>query len=287
MDRSGLSSARQMETAGRGQDMTHNVESKKPVWIERALIKSLAFRELTATALRVFFLFMLKRSMEKLPIGRGRKTWVIANNGKIEFTYREADCKYGIKEGAFREALDRLVERGFIDIAANRAGLFKVKTLYSLSERWRKFGTPEFERKERPKDNRHVGYQKRNVRKATADAARGIENGAGHLEAAPSQSQREWQSIEGVGKGTRQSETAETGGPVAIGAVLSGMIARPGARLAAWEKRRDKSGRRVREATQRRMGKATLTSDDGRQARGLTVLPAGDKLSACPIDAKW
>jgi len=39
-----------------------------------------------------------------------------------------------------------LIERGFIDVT-KRGGLEKQRMIYGLSERWRKYGTKDFEKK--------------------------------------------------------------------------------------------------------------------------------------------
>ncbi len=93
----------------------------------------------------------------------GKERWDIINNGEIEFTYIEAKEKYGISYGAFRNAIDELREKGFIDIAATGMGVHKVKTLYSISDRWKLYGTPEYEPpKPRPKKPINRGFQKGN-----------------------------------------------------------------------------------------------------------------------------
>ena len=243
-----------------------NGDRKKKVtgfWFEREVFESPAWRELTPTAMRVYFQFMLKRKLERVKYPRDGKKFRQTNNGEIEFTYKEAKDKHEISEGTFREALERLIEVGLIDIAESGAGLYKHKTLYGISERWRKFGKPDFERRQRPKDNRHVGYQKRNVRKVTVNAAKGPENGAGRLEAPPSQSLGGWQSIEGVGKTTRRqpgmdSDIKTSRTPCAA----TGTNVKP-EEMAASEKPRGGNAGHVGKATRLSVGKSTLSSGTG------------------------
>lgn len=53
------------------------------------------------------------------------------------------------------KALDQLIKHGFIDIIKQGNGGVKGdKSLYSISDRWKKFGTPEFIQVERRKDKR-------------------------------------------------------------------------------------------------------------------------------------
>ena len=127
----------------------------KGTYIEEQEVKSEAFKGLTPTAIRVYLL--LRMRMKKAPIpGNGKNTrWKTINNGELEFSYAEAESKYGIIRSSFMNAITRLVENGFIDIKHSGSGGVKGdKSLYSISERWRKFGTPHFLFKTRPKDTR-------------------------------------------------------------------------------------------------------------------------------------
>ncbi len=133
------------------------------IWIELGLLESKAFLALrTATAHKVLAIFWKKRQM--VQVGRsGKEQWDIVNNGEIVFTYVEAENKYGILPGAFRKAIDELMDKGFIDIAATGMGVHKVTTLYSISDRWRKYGTLEYKKpKPRPKGPINRGFQKGN-----------------------------------------------------------------------------------------------------------------------------
>lgn len=133
------------------------------IWIELGLLESKAFLALkTATAHKVLAIFWKKRQM--VQVGRrGKEQWDIANNGMIVFTYIEAEKDYGISPGAFKKAIDELREKGFIDITATGMGVHKVTTLYSIGDRWRKFGTPEYQPpKARPKGPINRGFQKGN-----------------------------------------------------------------------------------------------------------------------------
>ena len=133
------------------------------VVLEKRLLKSKAYRSLqTPTSYFVLGIFMTKRQMVKG--GRsGKERWDITNNGEIEFTYIEAKEKYGISYGAFRNAIDELREKGFIDIAESGAGLYKSANKYSISDRWKWYGTPEYEPpKPRPKGPINRGFKKGN-----------------------------------------------------------------------------------------------------------------------------
>lgn len=135
----------------------------KNIWFERELLESKAYLALkTATAYKVLALFWIKRQFMKL--GRsGKKEWNIINNGEIEFTYKEAKNKLGISEATFKNAIDELREKGFINIAFTGMGVHKVKNLYEICNRWRKYGTDEYNPpKPRRKGPINRGFQKGN-----------------------------------------------------------------------------------------------------------------------------
>ena len=139
---------------------------KKPmpgVYLESELLDSSAFRKLTKAEILVYLRFLRKRQIKTTPFGRGRREAKnIVNNGEIIFPYREAEAKLQITQSTFRKAIDHLVEYGFLDIA--KSGSFNPygknePSLYAVSERWKKFGTPDFVRGIREKSGVHHGYQ--------------------------------------------------------------------------------------------------------------------------------
>ncbi len=135
------------------------------MFISRRVITSTAFLSLrTATACQVYLIFRGKCRLEKVQARPGSrdKTYVIANNGKIQFTYKEAFEKYGISAKRFTKAIDELVCVGLIDIAHSGFGLQKDVTLYAISDRWERFGTPEFEKAQRAKRTEKIGFRKGN-----------------------------------------------------------------------------------------------------------------------------
>jgi hypothetical protein len=131
------------------------------MFVSRAVITSKAFLALkTACACKVYLIFLSKCRMEKTqarPMHRERE-WQITNNGEIQFTYAEAETKYGIPAGKFTRAIDELLRVGLIDITKTGLGLHKDVTLYAISERWKKFGTDEFVVKRRPKRKQQFGF---------------------------------------------------------------------------------------------------------------------------------
>jgi len=145
--------------------MTRKQRFKARKWdkmfISRNVITSKAFLALkTACACQVYLIFLNKCRMEKVqakPMHR-EKEWQITNNGEIQFTYIEAETRYGIPAGKFTRAIDELIRVGLIDITKTGMGLHKDVTLYAISNRWERFGTAGFVAKKRTKRKQQFGY---------------------------------------------------------------------------------------------------------------------------------
>jgi hypothetical protein len=137
---------------------------KGNIWIERELILSPAFHKLNGTGKTVLFLFLYRRQWEKA----GRKgKWLQTNNGEIIFTYHEAQKKFGISKSSFARAISQLVQYGFINISHLGGGMVRDCSKYSLSNRWRDYGTETFVEKTRPKDTRKLGFTTKNWEEMT------------------------------------------------------------------------------------------------------------------------
>lgn len=131
--------------------------------IDQSLVKSKTWLSLSGAAMSVHLIFRTKCQIGKAS-RKGRQQRVIANNGKIVFTYDEAEKKYGITRPRFKRAVDELHEKGFIDIHQTGMGLHKLATTYGISERWRDYDTPNFIFKERPKAPQYnVGFKEGNT----------------------------------------------------------------------------------------------------------------------------
>ena len=138
--------------------------TSKNIWIEREMILSPAFRKLNGRAMEVLLLFLYRRQWKQA----GRKgKWYTTNNGEIVFPYKEAKKRFKIPKSSFARAIDKLMEHGFIEIARLGGGLIGDCTRYSISERWRKYGTDSFVRKKRPKDTRGFGFTAKNWEEKT------------------------------------------------------------------------------------------------------------------------
>jgi len=121
------------------------------------LVKSKAWLSLRGIAPQVYILFLCRRKIGK--IGKtGHKRKVCTNYLDLRFTYIEAEKKYNITATRFRRAIDNLIKNGFLDIVKQGGQLYHQEAVYGLSDRWEKFGTNEFEHKERPKGFK-IGYR--------------------------------------------------------------------------------------------------------------------------------
>lgn len=149
----------------RTREQKYKQRKYNDMYIEREVLFSDAFRKLTKTAMRVYLLFLNKRVMKPF-VGKqkrsGKGKYYIENNGKIQFTYKEALENHGIIGESFRNAIDRLVEVGFIDITKSGSGLHKDVSLYALSDRWRVYGTDGFQEAKRPVRKQKYGFAKGN-----------------------------------------------------------------------------------------------------------------------------
>ena len=136
----------------------------KNIWIEREMILSPAFRKLNGRAMEVLLLFLYRRQWKQ---ASRKGKWYTTNNGEIVFPYKEAKKRFKIPKSSFARAIDKLMEHGFIDIAHLGGGLIGDCTRYSISGRWRKYGTDNFVIKKKPKDTRGFGFTTKNWEEKT------------------------------------------------------------------------------------------------------------------------
>ena len=128
----------------------------KNIWLEKNLLRSSAFRSLSRWSLLVYLDFLRKRQMDQIKRAKRSDSWIIRNNGKIVYPYSEAEKK-GIGRREFRNAIDELIKKGFLDIThqgtGGRAGDM---TKYLVDDRWKNFDTTSFRpaKKPRRKDSR-------------------------------------------------------------------------------------------------------------------------------------
>jgi len=126
------------------QKKKYNLKKRK-VYIEGDLFESEAYKALSAKAAWVLLRFLQKREWS---YPGKKKSNPIYNNKGLVFTYDEANY-FGISTSYFNDIIKKLVAVGFIDIE-HQGGFFgRDFSRYSLSERWRDYGTPGFKKVEK------------------------------------------------------------------------------------------------------------------------------------------
>lgn len=122
-------------------------KNRSYIFLEPSLIESPAYRMLSGkaavTCLLRFHQKAFRKNMTKKK--KGMKEMVITNQGQIVFTYSEAK-ELGLNSSrTFYKALHELIEeKGFIDMADRGNWYSGQPTKFSISERWKKFGTPDY-----------------------------------------------------------------------------------------------------------------------------------------------
>jgi hypothetical protein len=134
---------------------------RRKIFIEPDLFYSPAFKELSKSGIITLLRCLQKRKWEETKL-RGKKQNVYTNEGFI-FPYAEA-AFLGIGTTQHWKNLNKLIEVGFLDLI-HQGGWYqkhdreKDYSVYQLSERWRKYNTPEFVKIEKPKalpDSFHI-----------------------------------------------------------------------------------------------------------------------------------
>ena len=140
--------------------MKAKVSTSPVMCIPRKMHRYPAFRRLNKTSVTVLFEFLYRCQWKLIPVKAGRsKEWSILNNGKLIFTYAEAEKKFKIPRSTFCRSISQLVELGFIDIPHPGGGMLKDCSKYGISDRWRDYGKEEFKKKSRQKDTRGLGFK--------------------------------------------------------------------------------------------------------------------------------
>jgi len=117
-------------------------------WIEYELLHSEAYSSIQyAPSVKVLNWIFEKRKARRT---NSRKNRYVEVNEPFSFTYEEGKRR-GLTHKQFGRAIRELFDRGFIDLKKQGSGMHKDFSLYRFSNRWKKYGTPDFEHKEFPK----------------------------------------------------------------------------------------------------------------------------------------
>jgi len=112
-------------------------------YIERDILESDAYWDLTGAAPQVYMVFLMKRILSDKPFGKN-KVRLIANNGEITYTFVEAWKNHRIPKSTFLRARDQLIRAGLIEIVED--GGCHHTTKYTISNNWRNYPEQTFER---------------------------------------------------------------------------------------------------------------------------------------------
>jgi hypothetical protein len=137
--------------------MPKNKPKSYGVYLESELINSNAFLSLNGKAVHFYLVFLQRRRFVFKKIGK-RKVKDCVNKDEIVFTYAEGEAM-GFPRATFKRLQECLIERGFLDIVETGAGYARIPNIYSLSERWKKYGTPGFVASTNPSRGM-VGFKK-------------------------------------------------------------------------------------------------------------------------------
>ena len=123
--------------------MKRKLPKTRGIFIERDILESDAYWDLTGAAIQVYMVFLMKRVLSDKSFGKD-KARIVANNGEITYTFVEAWKNHRIPKSTFLRARDQLIKVGLIEIAEN--GGIHHTTKYALSNNWKHFPEKTFER---------------------------------------------------------------------------------------------------------------------------------------------
>jgi len=140
-----------------------NLKIKSQVRLDADIIYSKAFKEIMSSGSAITTLMRCYQK-RKWDDSRGRKKKPAYLNEPFIFPYNEMKDLWGIRTTQHWKNMNRLIEVGFLDLD-HQGGWFQKNertkdfSRYTLSERWRKYGTPEFKKVEKERsllDRFHV-----------------------------------------------------------------------------------------------------------------------------------
>ena len=135
--------------------MKRKLPETKGIYIERDILESDAYWNLTGAAPQVYMVFLMKRVFSDKGFGKD-KARIVVNNGEIIYTFVEACKNHRIPQSTFLRARDQLIKVGLIEIAED--GGCHHTTKYSISNNWQNYPEQTFER---PKSGNLVGVKTR------------------------------------------------------------------------------------------------------------------------------
>lgn len=130
-----------------------NLKIRTQVRLDADIIYSRAFREIMSSGSAITTLMRCYQK-RKWDDSKGRKKKPVYLNEPFIFPYKEMKALWGIGTTQNWKNMKKLVEVGFLDVEYQGGWYQKNErakdfSRYKLSERWRKYGTPEFEKIEK------------------------------------------------------------------------------------------------------------------------------------------
>lgn len=131
-------------------------KTKNAIWMESEMFYSESYQSIkkSASAINTLLRCLQKRKWEKTKV-HGKKQ-IIYTDEPFIFPYREAKIVLGIGTTQYWKNIRKLIEVGFLDLEYQGGWYQKHEkekdySRYKFSERWRKFGNPNFVKVEIPK----------------------------------------------------------------------------------------------------------------------------------------
>ena len=123
--------------------MKRKLPKTRGVYIERDILESDAYWDLTGVSAKVYNVFKMKCVIANKSVGK-RRVVNIVNNGKITYTFVEAWKNHRIHKSTFLRARDQLIKVGLIEIAEE--GGCHHTTKYAISNNWKLYPERTFKR---------------------------------------------------------------------------------------------------------------------------------------------
>ena len=136
-------------------EIPNKYKIKNKIFIEPEMFYSDAFHCLSKSQFLTLMRCLQKRKWESGKKIKGKKQIIYSDDGFI-FPYTEAAALKIAGSTQYWKNLRKLVEVGFLDVV-HQGGWYqkhekeKDYSVYKYSERWRKYGTPDFIKAEKPK----------------------------------------------------------------------------------------------------------------------------------------
>lgn len=138
------------------KDIPRKYQIKSSVWIETDMFYSAAFKSLarSGSALCTFMRCVQKIKRDKIKVN-GKKKYIPSDRGFI-FPYAESAALGIAGKTQHWKNIKKLIEVGFLDLVHQGGWYRRYEStsdynVYKYSERWRKYGTPEFVNVEKQK----------------------------------------------------------------------------------------------------------------------------------------